>query len=94
MDYMISRIKTKADAMAFAIEKCGDDLGKADKIYRMFVDNMELPDTEQEPGNNFYVQAAEAMKTLSETFKSSKIQNIDTETVKEEETTTEVEAIE
>ncbi len=43
---IITSIKTKADAMAFAIEQSGGDLGRADQIYRMFVDNMELPDAE------------------------------------------------
>ena len=42
---MITKIITKADAMAFAVEQAGvDNLDKADKIYRMFDDNVHLLD--------------------------------------------------
>ncbi len=57
--YIIANIKTKADAMAFAIEQSGGDLDKANAIYRMFVDNMTLPDTEHR-GNE------EARKALAD----------------------------
>lgn len=42
----LPKINSKADAMAYAIEKADGDLEKAEKIYRLFADNMELPDTE------------------------------------------------
>ena len=42
----LPKINSKADAMAYAIEKADGDLERAEKIYRLFADNMELPDTE------------------------------------------------
>lgn len=63
------RIKTKADAMAFAIEQSGGDLGKADRIYRMFVDNMELPDMETAVVDVRFknlTEATEALKRIIE----------------------------
>ena len=59
------RIKTKADAMAFAIEQSGGDLGKADTIFRMFVDNMKLPDTETTSADGCFKKLEEAADALT-----------------------------
>lgn len=42
----LPKINSKADAMVYAIEKADGDLEKAEKIYKLFADNMEFPDTE------------------------------------------------
>lgn len=42
----LPKINSKADAMAYAVEKADGDLERAEKIYKLFADNMELPDTE------------------------------------------------
>ena len=55
---------TKADAMAFAIEHAAGDLGKADTMYRMFVDNMELPDTETTAADSAFKKPTEATEML------------------------------
>ena len=51
--------------MAFAIEHAAGDLGKADTMYRMFVDNMELPDTETTAADSCFKKLAEATEALT-----------------------------
>lgn len=42
----LPKINSKADAMAYAIEKADGDLEKAGNIYLLFAENIELPETE------------------------------------------------
>ncbi len=80
-----NRITTKADAMAFAIEQAAGDLGKADRIYRMFVDNMELPDMETAVVDIRFknlTEATEALKRiieakLADSTESGQVQTVD-----------------
>ena len=40
----LPKINSKAEAMAYAVEKADGDLEKAEKIYKLFADNIQLPD--------------------------------------------------
>ena len=59
-------IKTKADAMAFAIDQAGvQHLDKAARIYRMFVDNMELPNEQTDAADRCFKKLEEATEALT-----------------------------
>lgn len=73
----LPKINSKADAMAYAIEKADGDLEKAEKIYRLFADNMELPDTEtMGKGSVFGALASRVLPTFLKDIKGKSEQEI------------------
>lgn len=88
------KINSKTEALTYAIEvtKTADGLhiDQAERVFRMFLDNIELPDTSKEPINKFYDQATESIKAMSGLLeKQLKLQAGEEEKAHEEETTTE-----
>lgn len=49
----LPKINSKSDAMVYAIEKADADVEVASKIYHLFADNMQLPDTEIQTKESF-----------------------------------------
>lgn len=95
----IQNIQSKTEALTYAIAVTrtadGLHLDQAERVFRMFLDNIELPDTSKEPINKFYDQATESIKAMSGLLeKQLKLQageeETTTETVQETETTVEV----
>lgn len=87
-------IQSKTEALTYAISVTrtadGLHLDKAEQVFRMFVDNIKLPDVAEEPVNDFYAKSADAMQVLSETLQ--KLAGAETEkkeTVEEKTTETE-----
>ena len=98
------KISSKTDALTYAISVTrtadGIHLDKAEQVFRMFLDNINLPDVAEEPVNDFYAKSADAMQVLSDTLqrmaaheieKSKQVEEKTTETVTEAETTVEAE---
>lgn len=98
------KISSKTDALTYAISVTrtadGLHLDKAEQVFRMFLDNIELPNVAEEPKDNFYAKSADAMQVLSvalqrmvahEIEKSEQVDKATTETVTEPEATVEVE---
>lgn len=98
------KISSKTDALTYAISVTrtadGIHLDKAEQVFRMFLDNINLLDVAEEPVNDFYAKSADAIQVLSDTLqkmaaheieKSEGIDEKTTEIGKETETTVEVE---
>lgn len=68
-----TKISSKTDALTYAIAvtKTADGLhlDEADRVFRMFLDNITLPDTSEDSENKFYEQAGESMKLLADTMR-------------------------
>lgn len=86
------KINSKTEALTYAIEvtKTADGLhlDKAEQVFRMFVDNIELPDVAAEPASYFYKQATDAVTGVCDELKK-RLHSDDNEKEHEEETTTE-----
>lgn len=67
------KISSKTDALTYAISITrtadGLHLDKAEQVFRMFLDNINLPDIADESQNNFYAQATKTMEALNEQIK-------------------------
>lgn len=91
-----TKISSKTDALTYAIAVTrtadGLHLDMADRVFRMFIDNIELPDTAEEIKNNFLTQATETLKAVTEQVNKLPANDIQEEHNKETatETTTEV----
>ena len=69
---LLYKINSKADAMVFAFEKSYGDIEKAEQIYRLFADNIQLPDTEMQMKESF---VHNTVRHLLETAKSGNQKN-------------------
>lgn len=74
-----TKISSKADALTYAIAvtKTADGLhlDMADRVFRMFLDNIELPNITDESQNAFYAQATKTVEALNEQVKELVLKN-------------------
>lgn len=74
-----TKISSKADALTYAIAvtKTADGLhlDMADRVFRMFLDNIELPNITDESQNAFYAQATKTVEALNEQVKELILKN-------------------
>lgn len=78
-----TKISSKADALTYAIgvTKTADGLhlDMADRVFRMFLDNIELPNITDESQTIFYTQATKTMEALYEQAKELVLKYVEKE---------------